>query len=35
MNMIQMIYGFLLGMVFCYIYEKYGSVKAPVAVTGF
>ncbi|WP_418539459.1 lysostaphin resistance A-like protein, partial [Massilistercora timonensis] len=31
MNMIQMIYGFLLGMVFCYIYEKYGSVKAPVA----
>ena len=31
MNMIQMIYGFLLGIVFCYIYEKYGSVKAPVA----
>ena len=31
MNMIQMLYGFLMGLVFCYIYEKYGSVKAPVA----
>lgn len=30
MNMVQMIYGFCLGMVFCYIYEKYGSVKAPI-----
>ncbi|MGN1166308.1 MAG: DUF2275 domain-containing protein [Lachnospiraceae bacterium] len=30
MNMVQMIYGFLLGMIFCYLYEKYGSVKAPV-----
>ena len=30
MNMIQMFYGFLMGMAFCYIYEKYGSVKAPI-----
>lgn len=30
MNLVQMIYGFFLGMVFCYFYEKYGSVKAPV-----
>ena len=29
-NMVQMIYGFCLGIVFCYLYEKYGSVKAPV-----
>lgn len=28
-NMIQMLYGFLMGMAFCYAYEKYGSVKAP------
>ncbi len=31
MNLVQMIYGFLLGLVFAYVYEKYGSVKAPVA----
>lgn len=31
MNLIQMLYGFLLGMVFAYAYEKYGSVKAPIA----
>ncbi len=30
MNMVQMLYGFFLGMTFCYLYEKYGSVKAPV-----
>lgn len=29
-NMVQMIYGFLLGFIFCWLYEKYGSVKAPV-----
>lgn len=30
MNLVQMIYGTLLGMVFAYVYEKYGSVKAPI-----
>lgn len=30
MNLVQMIYGFLLGLMFAYIYEKYGSVKAPI-----
>lgn len=30
MNLVQMLYGFCLGMIFCYFYEKYGSVKAPV-----
>ena len=29
-NMVQMLYGFILGLTFCYLYEKYGSVKAPV-----
>lgn len=29
-NMVQMIYGFLLGMAFSWLYEKYGSVKAPI-----
>lgn len=29
-NLVQMIYGFVLGMMLAYIYEKYGSVKAPV-----
>ena len=29
-NMVQMIYAFFMGMVLCYLYEKYGSVKAPV-----
>lgn len=29
-NMVQMLYGFTLGLTFCYLYEKYGSVKAPV-----
>lgn len=29
-NVIQMIYGFLLGLMLCYLYDKYGSVKAPV-----
>lgn len=29
-NMVQMLYGFILGFTFCYLYEKYGSVKAPV-----
>lgn len=31
MNLIQMFYGFFLGFVFAYVYEKYGSVKAPIA----
>lgn len=31
MNMVQMIYGFVMGMMLAYVYEKYGSVKAPVA----
>lgn len=30
MNMIQMLYGFILGMMLAYMYEKYGSVKAPI-----
>lgn len=30
MNIVQMLYGFMLGMTFCYFYEKYGSVKAPI-----
>lgn len=30
MNLVQMLYGSLLGMVFAYVYEKYGSVKAPI-----
>lgn len=30
MNMVQMIYGFLVGMMLAYVYEKYGSVKAPI-----
>lgn len=29
-NMVQMIYAFVLGMLFSYMYEKYGSVKAPI-----
>lgn len=29
-NLVQMMYGFFLGFTFCYLYEKYGSVKAPV-----
>ncbi len=31
MNMVQMFYGFVLGMMLAYLYEKYGSVKAPAA----
>nr|WP_296266759.1 type II CAAX endopeptidase family protein [uncultured Merdimonas sp.] len=30
MNMVQMLYGFILGMMLAYVYEKYGSVKAPI-----
>lgn len=30
-NLVQIIYGFILGMMLCYLYEKYGSVKAPIA----
>lgn len=30
MNLVQMLYGFFLGLVFAYLYEKYGSFKAPV-----
>ena len=29
-NLVQMIYGFVLGMLFSYMYEKYGSVRAPI-----
>ena len=29
-NLVQGLYGFIMGMMFCYVYEKYGSVKAPV-----
>lgn len=29
-NMVQMIYAFVLGMLFTYMYEKYGSLKAPI-----
>lgn len=29
-DMVQMIYGMCMGMVMAYIYEKYGSVKAPI-----
>lgn len=29
-NMIQMVYSFLLGVLLAYVYEKFGSVKAPV-----
>ena len=29
-NLVQMIYAFVLGMLFTYLYEKYGSVKAPI-----
>ncbi len=30
MNIVQMLYALFLGFVFCYLYEKYGSVKAPI-----
>ena len=30
MNLIQMIYGFILGLMLTYVYEKYGSLKAPI-----
>ena len=30
-NLVQMLYGFALGMMLAYVYEKYGSLKAPVA----
>ena len=29
-NLVQGLYGFIMGMMFCYVYEKYGSVKAPI-----
>lgn len=29
-NTVQMIYTFLLGILLCYVYEKFGSIKAPV-----
>ncbi len=29
-NMVQMLYAFAQGFVFCWLYEKYGSVKAPI-----
>ena len=29
-NLVQMIYAFVLGMLFSYMYEKYGSLKAPI-----
>ena len=30
MNMVQNLYGYILGMMLAYVYEKYGSVKAPI-----
>ncbi|MCI8665816.1 MAG: CPBP family intramembrane metalloprotease [Dorea sp.] len=30
-NLVQMLYGFILGMMLAYLYEKYGSIKAPIA----
>ena len=30
MNLVQMLYGFIFGMMLSYVYEKYGSVKAPI-----
>ena len=30
-NLVQMLYGFLLGLMLAYVYEKYGSLKAPAA----
>lgn len=29
-NLVQMLYGFILGMMLSYLYEKFGSVKAPI-----
>ena len=29
-NVVQMLYGFFMGMLLAYLYEKYGSVKAPI-----
>lgn len=29
-NLVQMIYGIILGLMLAYVYEKYGSVKAPI-----
>ena len=29
-NMVQMIYALFLGVIYAYMYEKYGSVKAPI-----
>ena len=29
-NLVQGLYGFIMGMMFCYVYEKYGSVWAPI-----
>jgi len=31
LKVVQMLYGFILGMMLSYLYEKYGSVKAPIA----
>ncbi len=28
---VQIIYAFIMGMIFCFLYEKFGSVRAPVA----
>lgn len=30
-NLVQTIYAFVMGVVFAFVYEKYGSVKAPIA----
>lgn len=30
-NLVQMLFGFIMGMMLSYLYEKYGSVKAPIA----
>ena len=31
-NTVQMIYTFLLGILLCYVYEKFGSMKAPITL---
>lgn len=31
-NLVQGIYAFVMGFLFCYIYERYGSLKAPVVM---
>lgn len=34
-NLVQGIYAFISGLLFCYVYERYGSVKAPILMHMF